>query len=114
MARSSFTSQPLSRGRRFRIELYIDRYDEVKNKAIFDQLVAQARAIESALEAELGWERLPERRASRIAWYRSGAITDGEKTLSEIRTWAVDAAVRFYNAFAEPVELALSTVQAPN
>ncbi len=101
-----------ARGRRFRVELYIDVYDETKNKAIFDQLHAQAREIEAALEVELSWERLPERRASRIAWYRSGAITDGEKTVSEIRIWAVDAAVRFYNALAEPAEQTLAAVQA--
>jgi len=61
------------------VELYIDVYDEIKNKAIFEKLLSQAREIESVLEAELGWERLPERRASRIAWYRNGAITDGER-----------------------------------
>jgi hypothetical protein len=96
-----------SRGRRFRVELYIDVYDEAKNQAIFDQLLTQAGTIETSLEAELSWERLPERRASRIAWYRSGTITDGEKVLSEIRIWAVSAAIRFYNALAEPAEQVL-------
>jgi hypothetical protein len=94
------------------VELYIDVYDEAKNKAIFDQLLAQAREIEAALEVELSWERLPERRASRIAWYRSGAITDGDKALSEARAWAVDAAVRFYKALAEPAGQALAAIQA--
>jgi hypothetical protein len=100
------------RGKRFRMELYIDVYDEIKNKAIFDELFVRAQMIERALEAELSWERLPERRASRIAWYRRGAITDGDKALSEVRIWAVDAAVRFYSALAEPAEQALAAIQA--
>jgi len=101
-----------ARGRRLRVELYIDVNDEAKNKAIFDELFSQAREIEAALEVELSWERLPERRASRVAWYRSGAITEGDKALSEMRIWAVDAAVRFYNVLAEPAEQALATIQA--
>jgi elongation factor P hydroxylase len=70
-----------SRGKRFRVELYIDTGDQEKNKVIFDRIRANRDAIHEAIGDLISWERLSERRASRIAWYRPGAITDDEETL---------------------------------
>lgn len=52
-----------------KVELYIDKdkNDGKENKAIFDQLHANRGKIESAFGGELSWERLDNRRASRIA-----------------------------------------------
>jgi len=100
-----------SRGKRFRVELYIDTGDQEKNKLIFDRLRANRDEIHETIGEPLSWERLSEKRASRIAWYRSGAITDDEETLEQVRAWAVDAMVRLYGALAEPAVQALDAAE---
>jgi len=99
-----------SRGKRFRVELYVDTGDKEKNKLIFDRLEGDRDKVHETLGEELGWERLSEKRASRIAWYRPGFITNDEDTLANLRAWAVDAMVRFYDTLAEPAVQALAEV----
>ena len=60
-----------------RVELYIDRGEKDENKAIFDELIAQKEAIENAFGGPLTWERLDEKRASRIKAETVGNIFDG-------------------------------------
>ncbi len=100
-----------SRGRRLRVELYIDTGDKEKNKLIFDQLHASRDRIGENIGDELSWERLNEARACRIAWYRPGAITDDEETLRQVRAWAVEAMVSFYDELAGPSVQALSKAE---
>lgn len=82
-------------GNRFRVELYIDSGDKTYNKQVFDALYEQREAIESDFGAPLQWERLDERRASRVAAYHPGAITDEPEILQKLRDWALDAMLRF-------------------
>lgn len=49
-----------------RVELYIDRQDAVVNKVVFDQLKASMESIEAVFGESLEWERLDNKRASRI------------------------------------------------
>lgn len=97
-------------GQRFRIELYIDARDQAQNKTIFDRLYAESAVYEEAAGMEISWERLFEKRASRVAIYHPGAITDDEKALQKLRLWATDLLPRFYQGFAEPAERALHEV----
>jgi hypothetical protein len=90
-----------SRGQRFRIELYIDTYDQRTTKQVFDRIYAHKDSLESQL-GDLSWERIDNKRASRIAVYHQGAITDGMDKLASLRTWAVEKMSAFYNAL-EPV-----------
>ncbi len=83
---------------RVRVEFYIDLSDKERNKRTFDRLEAQKEAIESELEA-LAWERLDERRASRISISRPGSIDDGHETLNEIRRWLIDQLLAFKRVF---------------
>jgi len=83
----------------FRVELYIDQGDKERNKQLFDNLHSRAEEIASQVGETLSWERLDKRRASRIATYRSGAITDSPEVLSELREWAVPTMIKFYNVF---------------
>jgi hypothetical protein len=80
--------------KRFRVDLYIDTGNELENKEIFNKLLVHKASIETELGTFLSWERLEGVRASRIALYHAGAITDTEDDLARLRTWAVDAMIR--------------------
>lgn len=77
-------------GGRVRVELSIDQGDAEANKALFDRLAECRERLEAALGETLAWERLDERRMSRIALYRAGSIDSDEATLADIRSWMVE------------------------
>ena len=100
-----------SRNQRFRVELYIDTGEQKRNKQIFDHLDAHKDEIESALGDSLSWERLTDKRASRIALYMAGSITDDQEELAHLRRWAVDSMIAFYTAIKEHLSEAVRSTQ---
>lgn len=94
-----------TRDNRMRVELYLDLGDQSQTKAAFDNLLAQKDQIE-AQAGSIEWERLNTRRASRLAQYHDGAITD-DTNHPELRRWAVETMIKFYGALAEPAEKAI-------
>jgi CBS domain-containing protein len=94
-----------SRDKRLRVELYLDLLDKEKTKAAFDQLYAQKQYFESQV-GEIEWERLENRRASRLALYKDGQITE-ENRHTELRKWAVENMIKFYDMMVEPTENAI-------
>jgi hypothetical protein len=76
-------------GDRARVELYIDLGELAGNKELFDWLQSDKQLIENDFGEPLSWERLEERRASRVAVYRSGSIDDDQKTQAETKSWAI-------------------------
>lgn len=103
-AHRSVVSFSFARGGRFRVELYIDEGDKKTNKRIFDELYPRRDEISSAIGEDLSWERLDRRRASRIAAYHAGSITDNENRLTELRAWAAPTMARLYTVL-RPVVL---------
>ena len=87
-----------SRGRA-RVELYIDTVDRDWNKELFDQLEERQADIQSELGETPEWERLEDKRVSRIAVVRPGSIDDDEETLAEIRAWMVERLLKFKQVF---------------
>lgn len=81
------------RGGVFRVELYIDSGDQSVNKQIFDALHAEKESIESETGYELLWQRLDNRRASRVSRVFKGQITDSVEELEALRKKAVPAMV---------------------
>jgi hypothetical protein len=59
-----------AQGNRLRVEIYLDLDDASKTKTLFDALAADKGAIELALGETYEWERLDNKKASRIAAYR--------------------------------------------
>jgi CBS domain-containing protein len=98
-AQLSFVGFSFAKRGRFRVELYIDQGDKETNKRIFDELYLRREETESAIGEDLGWERLDKRRASRIAAYRLGSITDTSEALAELRAWAATTIIKFYKVF---------------
>lgn len=94
-------------GGRYRIEIYIDTGEKEINKAVFDDLKAQQLAIENELGHSLGWERIPEKRASRIALYNKGSIDDNADRLKKLQDWTVHWLPQFYDAIFDRASEAL-------
>jgi hypothetical protein len=87
-----------ARKRRFRVELYIDYADKDVNKRLFDSLFIQRGQIESRLGEPLEWERLDQKRASRIAIYTKAQILADVDNISLV-DWAVRRIEQFRSIF---------------
>ena len=83
---------------RLRLEFYIDTGDKEENKRIFEAMLRHRTVIESGVGQALEWEPLEKKRASRIALYTEGSVTDEPEKLEMLVEWAVENAARFYNA----------------
>ena len=83
------------RGNVLRIELYMDSGNAEINKHLFDLLHEQKAEIEAELDSELRWQRLNNRRASRISYILPGNITDSEEDLAELRDKALPTMITF-------------------
>ena len=91
-----------ARRSRFRIEVYIDEGEQSQNKQVFDQLQAQKADIETEFGAVLSWERLNNRRASRIAYCRlNSSITNSPEELDSIRDWSVEMLPKFHAVLSD-------------
>jgi hypothetical protein len=65
------------------VELYIDTGEGDENKRIFDALIAKKGEIEKAFGAPLSWERLDDKRGSRIRYViKEGGLTDEFKWMT--------------------------------
>jgi len=82
-------------GGRPRIELYIDTGDQTSTKAHFDALQRRGAELEAAIGAPISWERLDNRRASRVATYYAGATDIPFDEDPGVRVWAVETMVRW-------------------
>ena len=82
---------------RFRIETYIDTGDKLRNKTAFDLLEAMKEEIQQKLGNELEWDRLNNRKGSRISWYygQKANVMNNEKSLTELRAWTVPNFFKF-------------------
>jgi len=94
-----------TRDQRLRVELYLDLGDQAQTKQAFDTLAAQKTMLE-AKTGPISWERLDNRRASRIAQYHQGQITD-EANQPALCRWAVETMIKFYGALVEPADKAI-------
>ena len=80
------------------VELYIDTGDKTRNKQYFDKIKLSEERIKSALSLETYWERLNEKKASRIALYGKGDINEAMKDNKEkerLIKWSIIAMKAF-------------------
>ena len=69
------------------------------NKNLFDRLQGEKSSLEAEFGEKLEWERLDNRRASRIAVYKKGTIDEDSAALDEGRRWSIDRLLRFKRVF---------------
>ncbi len=86
-----------------RIELYLDAPDPTDNKRLFDALEFEREAVETDFGGELLWQRLDEKRASRISFTVEGGWAD-DNTWPAAIDGAVDAMTRLYHSLWQRVE----------
>lgn len=86
-----------------RVELYIDGSEAAENKALFDALHAERDAIEAEFGDKLLWQRLDDKRASRISFTVPGGWVDRSTWGGAIEK-AVAAMQRFYEVLGPRVQ----------
>jgi hypothetical protein len=94
----AFTQQGL------RAELYIDPGEQDENKHVFDSLYSQREEIERDFGEPLSWERLEDRRASRVGIYRETTIASPPEDLDEARDWAIQKLIALKRVFNPRLE----------
>ena len=86
---------------RLRVELYIDTGDAETTKGFFDELHRRKAQLEEAVGKSLDWERIDDKRGSRIALYFPETIrVSDEERWSEAQEWLIDAMGKMRDAFA--------------
>ena len=80
-----------------RVEISIDTRDQVSNKRAFDLLEERKGEIENRIGTELSWDRLDNRRVSRISWYYDQPVTimDSNEKLEKLKDWTVESFFKF-------------------
>lgn len=86
-----------AQGGKLRYELYIDFGNGEANTDLFNALSLQKAEIESEFGEPLSWEALPEKRASRIATYGEGDVTNGDK-FDDYISWFFESGGRLRTA----------------
>ncbi|MBI5675213.1 MAG: DUF4268 domain-containing protein [Nitrospirae bacterium] len=87
-----------------RCELYIDRGEFKENKFVFDTLLQQKDSIEKAFGAELIWERLDKKRASRIKYELEGVNVFEKEDWAKMTEFMKDGMLRMEKALKEPLQ----------
>lgn len=92
-----------SQGGKARAELYIDLGDHEKNKYVFDQLFNMKGEIEDLLGQEISWERLDNKRASRLALYIDGSIEESDSELEKVKNWHIEQLLKLKAALGKKI-----------
>ncbi|MGW5148212.1 DUF4268 domain-containing protein [Rhodococcus koreensis] len=96
---------------RLRVEAYLDTYNGDINNALFDEFAANSTAWQDQCGLELSWDRLEDRRASRIAAQKPVDLDDPADR-EAARKWGVDTLVAMYNALNTPLRAAAKARRA--
>ena len=84
----------VNRKNRVGVELYIDN-----NKDTFDNLYEDKESIEAEFGAELDWQRLDDRKASRIKYYIDGLNFDDHSNYDELNEQIIAAVIKMRTVF---------------
>jgi Domain of unknown function (DUF4268) len=98
-----------------RAGVYLDMQERTATKRLFDDLFAERLAVETAVGRVLSWERLDDRRASRIVDYRRVRDLDDPRERLALADWAAETVVKLMEALDDRLrstaQVLLSRVQ---
>ena len=86
-----------------RVELYLDAPDPADNKRLYDALELERPGVEADFGGALLWQRLDDKRASRISFTVAGGWADQETWPNAIDS-SVDAMARLFQSLAPRVQ----------
>lgn len=86
----------INREHRIRISLWIP-----DNKELFDSFYSKKEKIENAMESELEWERLDDKKASLICTYIPDLDFNKQDNYSELMNLCIDWVVKFKKEFSK-------------
>jgi len=86
-----------------RSELYISRGTKEENKKIFDYFFTRKDEIESDFGSKLIWERMEDKKTSRIKVQLDGVNFANEEDWEKMNKFLIESAVRMDKAFRERV-----------
>jgi hypothetical protein len=81
-----------------RAGIYLDMQERTSTKRLFDDLFAERLAVETAVGRILSWERLDDRRASRIVDYREIRDLSSRDERRVVADWAAETVVKLMEA----------------
>lgn len=87
-----------------RCELYIDRGEYEENKMVFDFLHDKKDTLENEFGGSLEWERLDDKRASRIKYEKTEFNVFEKECWDDMFSFMVDGMIRLENAFKNPLK----------
>lgn len=102
---SGVTFTSVVTGKFIRIELTISGKTQEENKAIYDDLYNQKDKIETAFGNQLDWERLSDKRMSRIKFELQEVSVFNEEDWSKMFQFMVQYVPKFESAFKKPIQL---------
>lgn len=85
-------------GQYARVEIYIDRGNKEENKQVFDYLFKNKEELEENFGNNLTWERLDDKRASRIKYETNGNVFDREQW-EQMSYFMLEAMIKLENTF---------------
>ena len=98
-----------------RAGVYLDMQERTATKRLFDDLFSERLAVETAVGRILSWERLDDRRASRIVDYREVRDLDSLPDRRALADWAAETVVKLMEALDDRLrstaQVLLSRVQ---
>ena len=98
-----------------RAGVYLDMQERTATKRLFDDLFSERLAVETAVGRILSWERLDDRRASRIVDYREVRDLDSLADRRVLADWAAETVVKLMEALDDRLrstaQVLLSRVQ---
>jgi len=87
-----------------RCEIYIDRGDFEVNKTIFDYLFKNKEKLETSFGSELTWERLDDKRASRVKYELNSVNVFNKEDWDEMIHFMTDGMVRIEKTFKKIIQ----------
>lgn len=85
------------------IELGINKSIKDENKAIYDELIKEKESIEQSFGAELSWQRLDDKKMSRITYILEGVNVFNDEDWPQMQNFLIENMIKFNEIFKKHI-----------